>query len=80
MWFDEPLEERVSHLRAQEAFATGAGTVATACPFCMNMMTDAVGATAGGEEKKVLDVAEILVEGLETLPGGSGAGEGSGHG
>ncbi len=61
MWFDEPPAERVSNLRAQEAVATGAQTLATACPFCLNMMSDGVADTAGGENVKVLDIAELLL-------------------
>ncbi|MDQ3198759.1 MAG: (Fe-S)-binding protein, partial [Verrucomicrobiota bacterium] len=61
MWFDEPPEQRVSNLRAQEAVATGAKTLATGCPFCLNMMSDGMAGTKGGEEVKVLDVAEVLL-------------------
>ncbi|MEO6969845.1 MAG: heterodisulfide reductase-related iron-sulfur binding cluster [Chthoniobacterales bacterium] len=61
MWFDEPPAERVSNLRAQEAVATGAQTLATACPFCLNMMSAGVADTAGGENVKVLDIAELLL-------------------
>jgi Fe-S oxidoreductase len=61
MWFEESPAQRVSCLRAQEALATGARTVATACPFCLNMMTDGIAGAQGGEEAKVLDVAELLV-------------------
>jgi Fe-S oxidoreductase len=48
MWFDEPQSERVSNLRAQETIATGAQALATACPFCLNMMTDGMAGVAGG--------------------------------
>ncbi|MBA3963979.1 MAG: 4Fe-4S dicluster domain-containing protein [Chthoniobacterales bacterium] len=61
MWFEEPPEQRVSNLRAQEAIATGAKTVATGCPFCLNMMTDGMASAQGGSEVKVLDIAEILL-------------------
>ena len=61
MWFEEPPEQRVSNLRAQEAIATGARTLATACPFCLNMMTDGMAGTPGGENVKVLDIAELLL-------------------
>jgi len=61
MWFDEAPEQRVSRVRAQEALATGARTLATACPFCLNMMTDGMAGTQGGENVKVLDVAELLL-------------------
>src|SRR6266480_4331452 len=61
MWFDELPEQRVSHLHSQEALATGARTLATACPFCLNMMTDGMAATQGGENVPVLDIAELLL-------------------
>ena len=62
MWFEEAPDERVSKIRAAEAVATGAQTLATGCPFCLNMMTDGMAGTVGGEKVKVLDVAEILLE------------------
>ena len=34
MWFDEVPEQGVSRLRAHEALATRARTLATVCPFC----------------------------------------------
>jgi Fe-S oxidoreductase/nitrate reductase gamma subunit len=61
MWFDESPAQRVSCLRAQEALATGAQTLATACPFCLNMMTDGMAGTQGGEKVKVVDIAELLL-------------------
>src|SRR6266446_8488550 len=61
MWFEEAPSQRVSVLRSQEAIATGARTLATACPFCLNMMTDGMAGTPGGENVKVLDIAELLL-------------------
>jgi len=61
MWFDESPAQRVSYLRAQEALATGARALATACPFCLNMMTDGMAGTQGWEKVKVVDIAELLL-------------------
>jgi Fe-S oxidoreductase/nitrate reductase gamma subunit len=61
MWFEEAPSQRVSVLRSQEAIATGARTLATACPFCVNMMTDGMAGTPGGENVRVLDIAEVLL-------------------
>ena len=61
MWMEEDPKKRVSTVRAQEALATGAKTVAVGCPFCLTMMTDGV-AAQGGEGPRVLDLAEMLVE------------------
>ncbi len=62
MWFDEPPAQRVNRQRAAEAVATGAATLATGCPFCLNMMTDGVAGTPEGEALRVADVAELLLE------------------
>jgi Fe-S oxidoreductase len=61
MFAEEAPAQRVSRLRCDEAAATGAKRLATGCPFCLNMMTDAA-ASARGEPMQVLDVAELLLE------------------
>jgi Fe-S oxidoreductase/nitrate reductase gamma subunit len=67
MWFDEAPEHRVSRLRAEEVVATGAKTLATACPFCLNMMSDGMAGTKGGENVKVLDISEVLLNRRDTF-------------
>jgi Fe-S oxidoreductase len=62
MWMEEEPQKRVSSIRAREALATGAKTVAVGCPFCLTMMTD--GVAAHNAEARVLDIAEILAERL----------------
>lgn len=63
MWMEEDPKQRVSTVRAQEALATGAQTVAVGCPFCLTMMTD--GVAAQDSPARVLDVAELLAERLK---------------
>ncbi len=63
MWKEEEAgDRRVSEERVAEARATGAKTLAVACPFCMIMLTDA--ARQGGEGFAVRDVAEVLADRL----------------
>jgi Fe-S oxidoreductase len=62
MWMEEEADQRVSVLRAKEAVATGAETVAVGCPFCLTMMTDGVKSCGSGAE--VEDVAENLAKRL----------------
>jgi Fe-S oxidoreductase len=58
MFMEERLGKRINVERAEEALATGATTVAVACPFCMTMMADSV--KARGSEVAVLDIAEVV--------------------
>jgi Fe-S oxidoreductase len=57
---EEPLEHRVSNLRAQQALGTGADVVGVSCPFCMTMMEEAVNGQKGARDVRVLDIAEVL--------------------
>jgi Fe-S oxidoreductase len=61
-WFEERPEQRVNRLRAAEAAATGANTLVTACPFCLNMMADGLAATPAADSMRLIDVAELLLE------------------
>ncbi|MDW8309225.1 MAG: heterodisulfide reductase-related iron-sulfur binding cluster, partial [Verrucomicrobiales bacterium] len=63
MWMEEDPAQRVCSVRAAEALATGAQTVAVGCPFCLTMMSD--GVAARSDTARVLDVAEILAERLK---------------
>jgi Fe-S oxidoreductase len=59
----EETGERVSHNRAAELVATGAETIATACPFCNTMFRDALAAT-GAAPPQLLDIAQLAARGL----------------
>jgi Fe-S oxidoreductase len=62
MW----MEERggaINDERAREAAATGAETLAVACPFCTVMLDD--GVRARGDELRVVDVSTLIAESLD---------------
>jgi Fe-S oxidoreductase len=62
MWMEEHEGKRVNIERTEEALATGAGIIATGCPFCLTMMTDGVKAKEAAENVQVKDVAELVLE------------------
>lgn len=64
MWMEETKGERINVNRAKEALATGAKTVATACPFCMTMMNDGIKEQGKENEVAVKDIAEVVAESL----------------
>jgi len=59
----EESGERVSQVRAAELVATGAQTIAAACPFCNTMFRDALAAQGAGAPQLV-DIAQIAARGL----------------
>lgn len=48
--------------RTEEALATGASTIAVACPFCMTMMSDGVKNKEREADVQVKDLAELIAE------------------
>lgn len=60
MWMEEPPAQRPSNRRVDELLATGAKSVAVACPFCRIMLGDSLRQARPAEDIKLLDLAEIL--------------------
>ncbi|MGZ5376887.1 MAG: (Fe-S)-binding protein, partial [Mycobacterium sp.] len=68
MWMEEHIGKRVNVERTEEAMDT-ASTIATGCPFCRVMITDGVddvAATRDVPKAEVLDVAQLLLNSLDT--------------
>lgn len=63
MWMEEE-NPRINNVRAEQALATGAGVIGSACPFCLTMLGDGVKAHKREEDVQVLDIAEILEKAL----------------
>jgi Fe-S oxidoreductase len=59
-WGGQGGTARISDVRIQEAFDTGADKVATACSFCNLMLTSS--SSKHSEERKVFDIAELVAE------------------
>ena len=66
VFLGEETGERISHNRVHELIATGAQTIAAACPFCNTMFRDALAAT-GENAPELLDIAQLVAR---TLPQG----------
>jgi len=62
MWMEEQNTDRVNFKRTNQLLATGASTIAVACPFCMTMITDGVKNAEKIESVKVKDIAELVAE------------------
>jgi Fe-S oxidoreductase len=62
MWMEERAKP-INEERVREAAATGAGTLAVACPFCTVMLDD--GVRARGDDMRVVDVSTLIAESLD---------------
>ncbi len=60
MWLETDPNTRINHRRLAEALEAKADVVATACPYCMIMLDDAIRSKGVGEQIQVLDIAEII--------------------
>jgi len=63
MWMEELIGERINEKRAKMAVDAEANTVATACPFCRTMFTDAF-KNLEKEDIKTLDISQIIAQAL----------------
>jgi Fe-S oxidoreductase len=64
MWMEEHHGTRVNQDRTKEAQATGAATVAVACPFCMTMIGDGTRELGVADQLEVVDLAEMVADRL----------------
>ena len=62
MFMEEQGEQRINTKRTLQLLDTGADTIASACPFCMTMLTDGLKQEEKDEAVAQRDLAEILVE------------------
>lgn len=64
-WMDMKVGERINVRRVAHARATGVATVATGCPFCLQMLEDGVKMTEDQAPLAVQDIAELVAAQLE---------------
>jgi Fe-S oxidoreductase len=66
MFLGEEKGKRINTERAEELIATGAETVATACPFCASMFRDAL-KTVSDTPPQLLDLVQIVARSLDAV-------------
>ena len=65
MFMEEKIGTRVNNLRVDQAMETQPQVIASACPFCMTMLSDGVKAKDLSESVQTKDLAEIVAERLK---------------
>ena len=61
-FMEEQTSDRMNVARTEQLLAAEPKTIATACPFCMTMITDGLKAKSLEESVRQLDIAEVLLE------------------
>lgn len=68
-WLEEVGERRINELRLEQALIVGASSVTTACPYCLQMLENALEKRQASPETKnrlqILDIAEIIEKAID---------------
>ena len=64
IWAEIPIGERFGELRVKDAKEGGAEILATSCPYCLNMLTDACKSLELQDSLEVLELSELLAAAL----------------
>jgi Fe-S oxidoreductase len=64
-WKGSVSQETLGEIRVKEALSTGAQVIATACPYCIRMLNEAVAKLGVASQIKVQDVTELLLQSVD---------------
>ena len=64
-WKDRIGKESLGEVRIKEAIGTGAGVIATACPYCIRQLNEAIAKLGVGNKIKVQDITELLLQSVD---------------
>lgn len=64
-WQILPMDEDHGVIRIREALESGAEVIATACPYCIRMLNEAITKLGVEDKIQVRDVAELLLQSVE---------------
>ncbi len=62
IWAEVPMGQRFAELRIEDAVGKGARVLATACPYCLNMLTDACNSLDRQDRLRIVELSELLDE------------------
>jgi Fe-S oxidoreductase len=64
IWMETPRSERFCEERLKQAAATGAGTLVTACPYCLSNFKDTALNQSLSDSVEILDISELVARAL----------------
>ena len=64
MWIEEQPGTRINEIRLNDVIESGADTVVTACPYCLQMMEEAIEHKQKKDSLKARDIIEIVEQAI----------------
>lgn len=64
MWMEEDIGKRINHVRTEDAIEKGYGTIGTACPFCLTMLSDGIKELEKEDSMKAFDILELVAKSM----------------
>ena len=65
LWLEEQKTgQRINEMRTEQALATQAEVIATACPYCLQMFEDGIQTKEAGESVQAMDIAELFIKAM----------------
>ena len=64
-WKKSVGKESLGEIRIKEAIGTGAGVIATACPYCIRTLNESIAKLGVGNQIQVRDIAELLLQSVD---------------
>jgi len=65
VWMEEKIGRRINEMRVQQAAGTGAATIATACPFCLQMMDAGIRDQQLEGRLRAVDLSQVVEESVD---------------
>ena len=64
MWMEEHIGTRINQMRTDQAIATQAEFIGTACPYCLTMLFDGIKEKGKTETMAAYDLCELVVQSM----------------
>jgi Fe-S oxidoreductase len=64
-WKENGGKESLGAIRVREAIGTGASVIATACPYCIRMLNEAIAKLGFGGRIRVQDINDLLLDSVD---------------
>jgi Fe-S oxidoreductase len=64
MWIEEIIGRKINEIRIEDAIKTGADTVVTTCPYCLQMLEEGIERKEAKESLKAKDLSELVEKAL----------------